>query len=305
MDSSSQAVLANGSSRDRELLDRVWLALQRQPVIRALDLGHMSVAVCRERVSVGGHVRSKRLIEDTVAGIPGVRRVHSELVADQELIAATALGLARFPRTQRYRLRVEADHGWLRLLGEVPSWNAQDAVALVAGAQPAVRGVLQLPAVTGESAGVRRRPVQPPTGAEVAGAERLYGRLAHVIIDPACRLVTHIVVEVDPEKTGPMGAAMSNLVVIPSREIRQVGSNTVYLHRDSGPLNTYPYFNSADFLPPPPAWRAPFPYERGVVRWQREAWRRTKRQVLALFDSEAVEDGFTTRERSAAVAGAA
>lgn len=270
MDRNDKAVLDKGSHRDRELLEQVWRALRQQPVIRALDLGYIFVTVRRERVFLAGHVRSKRLIEETVSGVPGLRVVDSALVADRELAASVALALSQDPSTRPYLLRIEVSHGWLRLLGEVPSWKAQAAVEAVVARQPLVRGVVQLPAVAGEPSDERRRAIQPPVGAEVIDAHGPpYGWLAQVIIDPYSRLVTHAVVDIASEEIGPMGASTSTLVVVPVREIEQVAPRAVYLRRDSGNLATYPIFSDARFPAPAPVWRPPFPYRNGAVRWSR------------------------------------
>jgi osmotically-inducible protein OsmY/sporulation protein YlmC with PRC-barrel domain len=270
MDRNDKVLLEKSSNRDRELREQVWRALRQQPVIRALDLGHISVTVRRERVFLAGHVRSKRRIEETVAGVPGLGGVHSTLVADRELAASVALALSQDPGARPYSLRVDVSHGWLRLLGEVPSWKAQEAMEAVVARQPLVRGVVQLPTVAGESSDGRRRAIQPPVGAEVIDAYGPpYGRVTQIIIDPYSRLVTHAVVDIAAEAIGPMGARASNLVVVPASEIKQVAPEAVYLRRDSGNLATYPIFSRAHFPAPPRVWRPPFPYLNRMVRWSR------------------------------------
>ena len=270
MDRNDKVVLDKRSGRDRDLLEQVWRALRQQPVIRALDLGHMSVVVRRERVFLAGHVRSKRLIEETVSGVLGLRGVDSMLVDDRELAASVALALSQDPGTRPYLLRVEVTHGWLRVLGEVPSWKTQEAVEAVVARQPLVRGTVQLPAVAGEPSDEPRRAIQPPVGAEVIDAHGPpYGRVVQVIIDPYSRLVTHAVVDIASEAIGRMGAITSNLVVVPAREIEQVAPRAIYLRRDSGSLPTYPLFSNTHFPAPLPVWRPPFPYRNRTVRWSR------------------------------------
>jgi len=270
MDRNGRVILEENSNRDRELLEQVWRTLQQQPVIRALDLGHISVAVRRERVFLAGHVRARQLAEETVAGVPGVRGIGSALIADRDLAASVALALSQDPGTRPYLLHVDVTHGWLRLLGEVPSWKAYEAVEAVVARQPLVRGVVQLPAVAGEPSAARRRAIQPPVGAEVIDAHGPpYGRVAQVIIDPYSRLVTHAVVDIPSAAIGPMGARTSNLVAVPATEIEQVAAKTVYLRRDSGSLATYPLFSNTHFPAPPPVWCPPFPYRNRTVRWSR------------------------------------
>lgn len=270
MDKNDKVVLDKSSNRDRELLERVRRALRQQPAIRALDLSHISVVVRRERVFLNGHVCSKRLIEETVPGVPGVRGVDSMLVADRELEASVALALSQAPGTRPYSLRIGVTHGWLRLLGEAPSWNAQEAVEAVVARQPLVRGVVQLPAVAGEPSDERRRAIQPAIGAEVIDPHGPpYGRVAPVIIDPYSHLVTHAIVDIASEAIGPMGARTSNLVVVPANAIEHVAARAVYMRRDSGSLATYPFFSDAHLPAPPPVWRPPFPYRSRMVRWSR------------------------------------
>ena len=162
MKANSEVTQHAGTDNDQGIISRVRHALQQQPVVSALDLSHINVAVREGNAYLAGHVRSRRPIEETVAGIPDMPGIYSELVDDQELAASVARALASDPRTRSHVFRVYADHGWVRVMGTVPSWEAQEAVEAVIGTQSLVRGVVQLPAIAGEPAPIHRRAVQPP-----------------------------------------------------------------------------------------------------------------------------------------------
>ena len=303
MKANSEVTQHAGTDNDQGIISRVRHALQQQPVVSALDLSHINVAVREGNVYLAGHVRSRRPIEETVAGIPDMPGIYSELVDDQELAASVARALASDPRTRSHVFRVYADHGWVRVMGTVPSWEAQEAVEAVIGTQSLVRGVVQLPAIAGEPAPIHRRAVQPPVGAEVIAVEGPRGRVAQVIVDPPSRLVTHMVVETGTQETGLPGPARSNKVVVPVRQIEHVGHNAVYLRRASGALDTYPTFHETDFPPALGSWRPPFPYERASVLWQRKTLATRRRRAGVGHQPEAAEDDFSTKERERVVTG--
>lgn len=297
----SSEVIQHKGVHDQGITSRVRHALRQQPVVSALDLSYIDVAVREGNVYLAGHVRSRQLIEETVAGIPDMPGIYSELIDDQELTASVVRALASDPRTRSHALRLYVDHGWVRVMGAVPSWEAQEAVEVVIGAQPLVRGVVQLPAIAGEPAPVHRRAVQPPVGAEVIAVEGLHGQVAQVIIDPPSRLLTHMIVETGAQESGQLGAATSSKVVVPVRQIEHVGHNAVYLRRTSGALDTYPTFYEVDFPPPLGSWHPPFPYERDGVRWQRKALATKRRRIEVGHQPKATADDFPTKERGTLV----
>jgi sporulation protein YlmC with PRC-barrel domain len=182
--------------------------------------------------------------------------------------------LAADPDTRFYQLRVEVNHGWVRLLGTVPSNAIQDAVASVVARHPLVRGIIALPNVAGNASTPSRAPVQPPVRAEAIAADGTRGRVQQVIINPCNRLVTHVIVEAQRQET-PASPVEKSKHIIAVDDIEAVGHKTIYLRRHDHPLYAYPEVGDADFPLPPPGWRPPYPYERGSVRWLWKAdWQR-------------------------------
>lgn len=271
---------------NQELLSRVRTAVGNQPLIRALDLDHFTISVRDGVVYLSGHVRSKQLIEATVADEVGKDAIHSELVDDRELAVMVSQSLAAEPDTRFYRLRVEVNHGWVRIFGTVPSSAVQDAVASVAVRHPLVRGVIALPNVAGKSSTPARSPLQPPVRAEVVAAGGTRGRVQQVIINPSNRLVTHMVVQVQGRST-PRSPLETSKHIVPVGNVEAIGHKTIYLRRQDHPLFAYPEVEEADFPLPPPAWRPPYPYEKGSVRWLWKAdWQRQPLPLAPVSGSE-------------------
>lgn len=280
MDTNRVTIGRDPNPSDQDLLSKVRAAVGKQPVIRALDLDHFTISVKDGQVYLAGHVREKQLIEATVAGMVGDRAMHTELVDDRELAGMLAQALAVDPDTRLYRLRVNVDHGWVRIFGTVPSEAVQAAVEEVVAHHPLVRGTVMLPEVAGKPSEGSRAPVQPPIGAEVIAADGSRGRVKQVIIDPCSRLVTHMIVQIEGQEK-PGLPAVNREHAIPVEEIVVVGYETIYLRRDRLPLSAYPVFSDDDFALPRPAWTPPYPYTRGTVRWLRRVRREPERQLKA------------------------
>ncbi len=274
------------------ILADIWDALWRVDTIRSTDLSSISIAVRDGTVTLAGHIIKdyhRRLLEEIVRSVPGVEAVQNEVVVDRDLVVQVAQALARDERTRPFHLLVSASRGWVSLDGVVPTRQVQLAAEEVAGRLPAVRGVVGLPRVAGESPEAPRRPIQPRIGSTVYVRNGPVGQVSQVVIHPANRLVTHAVVRAG--EPGSAGAARPE-VVVPAEAIALVKPESLFLQRNGPPLEAYPALDADHFPLAPSSWKAPYPYLAGEVRWPaRQALAREGQpQAEPVAESEPAQD---------------
>jgi osmotically-inducible protein OsmY len=260
---------------DEDILPDLWEAVGQMDTIGSTDKRSLSIAIQDGVVVIEVHMAGTfnwRRVENIVRSVPGVNAVHNDLVADGDLEIQVAQALARDARTRPYILRVGSYHGWIRLGGTVPCQELQSAAEAVAAGVPAVRGVIALPRVTGETATPLRRAVQPRQGARVYGDDGEVGVVAQVVINPQDRLVTHRVVSsnefVASYDIGNFRRVTGDYLV-PIEAARLVDQENVILARSTRSLTIYPRFEASAYPPAPFTWRPPYPYSLSVVRWSR------------------------------------
>jgi osmotically-inducible protein OsmY len=259
---------------DDSLQSDIWATILREETICSLDLDNLSITVQDGEAFLRGHLAreyNRQIIEDIAHYVPGVTKVHNDLVVDRVLTIQVAQALFRDDRTRPLILPVESFHGWISLGGEVPTRELQAAAEEVAGQVPSVRGVPSLPAVVGESRSPARRAVQPQIGAGVYESRGLAGIVTQVVIQPRNRLVSHVVVRANDV------AVLANDViddrpaagefVVPVEAIDLVRKNCVFLVRDGPSLSAYPAFDPSDYSLAPSTWQPPYPYTTDAVRW--------------------------------------
>jgi osmotically-inducible protein OsmY len=252
---------------DADILSDLWDRLWQQDSIRCMDIYNLSVNVKDGEVFLSGRLAAEAnlpLIDRIAHSIRGVTAVHNNLVGDHALIIQVAQALCRDERTRPFILRVEASHGWIRLRGRVPTREVQLRAEQVAGQVPSARGIIALPAVTGEKPGPERRAIQPEIGASVYGKDGLVGVVTQVVIQPRNRLVTHIAVRANALRDGKV---VSIEFVAPVEAIDRVDKSGVSLMRNAPSLCAYPTFDPKDYPLAPLDWQPPYPYTAGAVRW--------------------------------------
>jgi len=145
------------SKPERKLYTRVRRELWDYEPLRASH-AEIFIDVDRDQVTLRGRVRTlpQKIIADVlVRRMSDVGSVTNALVADPEVIRAVADALAQDERTAPYVIRVDARHGIVTLLGEVPNYGVLNAAAEVAAQVPLVSSVRNKLTIGGE--------VQPPT----------------------------------------------------------------------------------------------------------------------------------------------
>lgn len=257
---------------DEVLEELVFEALCRDEIFRSLEQDSIEVDVRDGVVYLEGHL-SKSLhrdhLEALAASVPGVREVENLLITDRELSLEVAKALSDDPATRQFDIPVRVFHGWVHLGGTVPTEADREACERVAASVPAVRGVITLPKLTDGSEIPPRRTLQPMPGAQVFGDAGYMGRIQAVVIDPANRLVTHIVLPHSPQAAGE--PAEDELCCIPAAAIRTANESSVFLQHGFDPGSETPALRRQDLIEPPADWQPPFPYRRSRVRWLRSA----------------------------------
>jgi osmotically-inducible protein OsmY len=249
------------------ILADIWDALEKEDSIRALDLGSLSIDVKDGEVDLYGHLARENnlpLIESIVRSVAGVLTVHNHLVLDRDLIIQVAQALASDERTRPFILPVGASHGWISLGGEVPTRDLQHVAEKVAAGVSGVRGVVALPRITGESPNMPQHPVQPRIGAVVHGKDGEAAIVTQVVVQPANRLVTHVVIRSNEINDIHL---VSHENIVPVKVIDLVNEESLFLVRSASPLNTYPAFDPDEYPLAPFTWKAPYPYTAGEVLW--------------------------------------
>ena len=128
---------------DPQLEEAVRQALWDYPRLR-IDLGAITIhAQCNE-VWLQGYVSSGtnwRLVEDQLSLVPGIRRLHNQLVADTDLAVEIASALAKHEETRGLPIGVYPDLGEVYLRGLVPNEQVKAVAEQVAAEVSGVKAV--------------------------------------------------------------------------------------------------------------------------------------------------------------------
>ncbi len=126
---------------DPELEGEVRQALWDYPRLR-IDLGAVTVHAQCNNIWLLGHVSSdinRRLMEDLARGVSGVRELHNELVADNDLAIAVAGALAKREETRGLPIGVYPNLGEVYLRGVVPTDAVKQLAEKVAASVPGIK----------------------------------------------------------------------------------------------------------------------------------------------------------------------
>ena len=266
VEAESQAELNMRS--DAAIEQDIWSRLWQEDTIRSLDFHSILVEVENGHALICGHVGKdfhRRRMEEIIASVPGVSAISNCIVSDHELAVNIAQALSRDERTRKYFLNVSANHGWVTLIGEVPTIDAFEAVEEVLSRVPDVRGILNLPVVSGLPDPGTRLAVQPDIGARVYDWAGLVGRVTAVVINPLDRLVTHFIVRTSGEEAGQRISAQ---YVLPVATIEVINKENIILTKDVQRISVYPQLELEEFPLAAEDWKPPFPYKLGQVHWR-------------------------------------
>lgn len=266
VEAESQAELNMRS--DAAIEQDIWSRLWQEDTIRSLDFHSVLVEAENGHALIWGHVGKdfhRRRMEEIIASVPGVSAISNCIVSDHELAVNIAQGISRDERTRKYFLNVSANHGWVTLIGEVPTIDAFEAVEEVLSRVPDVRGILNLPVVSGLPDPGTRLAVQPDIGARVYDWAGLVGRVTGVVINPLDRLITHFIVRTSGEEAGQRISAQ---YVLPVATIEVINKENIILTKDVQRISVYPQLELEEFPLAAEDWKPPFPYKLGQVHWR-------------------------------------
>ncbi len=254
---------------DQNILSDVEAVLRGAGGFRSVEPQDLSVSAEAGMISLRGHVESHAIkgeAERLSAAVAGVEGVHNALVVDPDLAAAVARALAADVSTRSSVFRVGASAGWIQLGGEAPDAQVRDEAQAVAASVPAVRGILSLPRLPGQTLSKGNRPLQPKIGTTVYAADGELGEVVGVVIDPQDRLVTHVIVGARPLSDRPDGTGGPRLA-IPVEAITMITVGGTMLTDTRAAAGARPRYHAADYPWPPADWQLPFPYHAGEVQW--------------------------------------
>lgn len=252
---------------DNNIRAEIWAEVWGHDNIRFLDISNFSVTVEDSVVSLKGHLikdSNFRLIEKIAYSIPGVIAVNNMLVVDNDLTIQVAQALARDERTRSFIIHVGCTHGWVRLGGDVPTFELQLVAEEIAGQLPSVRGVVSLPNVAGKAPFKKRQRVQPQIHAKIYDHSSEEGKVTQIVIQPRNRLVTHVV---GRTKEYIVDEFVFHEFLVPIEAVEVVNQNGLILKRNGSPLIAFPTYESSNYELAPLDWQPPYPYTAGTILW--------------------------------------
>jgi osmotically-inducible protein OsmY len=263
-----EAMQPQVSRSDFAIEEDIWSRLWQEDTVRTLDFNSVLVEVNGGKVVIGGHVgkdSNRQRIEEIVASVPGVVAADNQIVSDQELTIKIAQALSADERTRSYFLSITCMHGWVTIIGEMPSLAAREVVEEIVSGLPEARGILNPPSISGQTFVQDRTIAQPDIGAQVYAWEGLVGRVTAVVINTLDRLVTHFVIRAGGEAAG---RRISSQFVLPVKTIEVINDGNIILSDDVRTITAYPELDLEEFPFAPEDWRPPFPYKSGQVHWR-------------------------------------
>lgn len=264
-----QRATEQSDRRDRDIVAGVDAALRDADSLHAFEDQNIEARAHAGVISLRGHVgdgAEKREAERLASAVPGVVSVDNTLVADAGLACAVAQVLTTHPATRSAVFRVGASAGWIQLGGEAPDAQVRDEAQAVAASVPAVRGILSLPRLPGQTLSKGHRPLQPKIGTTAYAADGELGEVVGVVIDPHDRLVTDVIVQARLHTDRPDGVNARRLV-IPVEAITMITVGGTMLMDTLVFAGARPRYQAADYPWPPADWQLPFPYHAGEVQW--------------------------------------
>ena len=139
------APFATDAALQQAVLDRLAAEPALQPFLRSLR-----VEVQDQHVRLLGYVRDRAAADratDLAESVPGVLRVDSSIVADEELAQAVIEALSRDRATAAARVQVRSRFGRVEIAGEAPDAATAPKIEQVAIRVPGVQSVRNLTAV--------------------------------------------------------------------------------------------------------------------------------------------------------------
>lgn len=257
---------------DAAIKEKIYNALWKDDVLRALDYYGIDVFVKNGTVFLNGHIVSatnQNRIINAIQSIPDILEIKNNLVLDDELTRDVAGSLGKLEHTFNCKFFTGVSHGAVVLNGEVSSMDLRLMAERCAASHPKVRGVINSIRVTGVELGIQDyRLVQPPIGKEICFLDGISGIVRQVVINPDNRRVIAMTIQ-GRFSESRRNLTLSNisayqsieqLLVIPASVIGYVTKNSGFLTIQSTDSTKYQEFDASLFTVPNVDWVPPYPY---------------------------------------------
>ena len=257
---------------DAAIKEKIYDALWKDDVLRALDYYGIDVFVKNGIVFLNGHIvstTSQSRIINAVQSIPGILEIKNSLVLDDELTCEIAGSLGKLEHTFNCKFFTGVSHGVVVLNGEVSSEDVRLSAERCAASHPKVRGVINSIRVTGVDLGIQDyRLVQPPIGKEMCFLDGISGIVRQVVFNPNNRRVVAMIIQ-GRFSESRRNLTLSNisahqyaeqLLLIPASVIGYVTKNSGFLTIQSTDSTKYQEFDASLFAVPNIDWTPPYPY---------------------------------------------
>jgi osmotically-inducible protein OsmY len=255
---------------DTEIKERIYQALWKDAVIRALEYFEIDIHVKNGIVHLSGHIvnsASQNRVEKAIQGIPGVLGVRNDLILDEKLTVDVASSLGSLEHVYSCKFFTGASHGVISLNGRVNNFNVRSLAERCAADNPNVRGVINNIQVSGaRQAALGLSFLQPVIGETVYFRDGVSGIVKQVIINPNNRLVIAMVLQgwfIDQNfsSTNREGVRPpEQLIVVAMKTVRYLTASSGFLYINSYERNQFMDFDSGGFVEPHNDWKPPYPY---------------------------------------------
>ncbi len=258
---------------DTEIKEKIYEALWKDDVLRALEYYEIDVYVKNKMVHLNGYIVSAahqdRILQVVQAAMPGVAGVENHLILDDTLIGQVAEALVDLEAKHDCKFFIGALHGIISLNGLVDMEDVKQLAEQCVIRNLDVRGVINNVRLSGDKLNLfAKRDLLPAVGALIYFRDGAFGVIKQVVLNPINRCVVQLVVQgqfVNQKRdlrslTSGEDRLLEKAIVISANLIRYLTESTGYLTIKSTETGRYKDFNPVYFTTSKTDWVPPYPY---------------------------------------------
>ncbi len=266
------------SKTDVALKERIYHALWKDHVLRAIEYEEIDVIVKNGIVYLNGHIVSaanQSRVMKAMQAIPGISRIENDLVLDDKLTLEIATSLGKLEHIYDCKFFTGTSHGVVSLSGTVSTEDVKLLAEQCASSNAKVRAVINNVCVAGTELVLHNQPfLQPVIGEPIYFLDGVVGSVKQVVINPDNRRVVELIIQGQFSSQKQNFRSQTNnqpqqilemAVVIPVNLIRYLTSSSGFLTIKSTETIQYQDFNPLYFASPQMNWKPPYPYCPGDV----------------------------------------
>jgi hypothetical protein len=262
---------------DDVLVGFVLQSLWEDTIFRRTEYRQIRVEVENGIAYLSGYVSSAAMsagAEKAALKADGVWKVVNRLDIDSDIQLAVSQAIGKDPRTNKARVFVGVNNGFVTLSGESTDLAGRLAAQEQAVAIPKVRGVVNSIRVPGADLSTKdHRALQPVIGAGIYATDMPIGVVEKVVIDPRNRLVSAILANAifsDPSQAWSNWLRnerpyVERRIVIPIETVRNQSDGSVFLTLKVAEAAEFKQFDSSSYASPDQNWQPPYPYKHTDV----------------------------------------